>query len=49
MRIKRMQLAVRSMWSVSIETGGQLSFGRGAGGFASGRRAVYGQFTAGVS
>jgi hypothetical protein len=32
-----------------LRAGGHPSFGRLVGGFAAGRRAVYGRFTAGVS
>jgi hypothetical protein len=46
---KRMQLSARGLRSVIIAAGGRSSLDRNAGGFASGRRAVYGRFTAGGS
>jgi hypothetical protein len=43
---KRMQLAARGLWFAIVVTGGRPSQRRLVGGFAAGRRAVYGRFTA---
>jgi hypothetical protein len=49
MRIKRMQLAARGFWSASCAGQRPSELRANLGGFASGRRAVYVGFTAGVS
>ena len=49
MRIKRMQLSARGLCFTVIAAGGPAEPEADFGGFASGRRSVYGQFTAGGS
>jgi hypothetical protein len=49
MRIKRMQLAARSFWSTPVLGRRPPVLRASLGGFALGRRAVYGRRTAGVS